>query len=104
MSWLLFKILTKYWPILANFPKKSVLQTKSIFTDLIVITGAARWINIWTQLDFKGGTLTYLFFNDLITVTYNGITKPASNPLLANEKGLFSSSVITDLRVISSKG
>ena len=43
-----------------------------------------------------------IFFNDLITVTCNGIAKPASNPL--NEKGLLSSNVIADLRVISNKG
>ena len=44
-----------------------------------------------------------IFFNDLITITYNGITKPVSDPLLINERALFSSSVMADLRVISDK-
>ena len=34
------KILTKYWPILSNFPKKSVILTKILLTDLIVNTGS----------------------------------------------------------------
>ena len=39
----------------------------------------------------------------LITVTYNGITKTVSDPLLTNERESFSSRVIADVRVISDK-
>ena len=61
MSWDFFKytdFYPKYWPILANFPKKSVLQTKSIFTDLIVITGIApilqteHWVDKQESIKF----------------------------------------------------
>ena len=60
--WLFGKIQTNYRPFLTIFLRKSVLQTKIIFTDQIVITALS---NHWRTFRIYIRTLRYLFFQSM---------------------------------------
>ena len=84
---------------------KDDLLEYSHYCDIIVysLTKIDSITNISFISFFTAANGDVIFFNDSITVTYNGIAKPGLDPFLTNERALFSSSVIADLRVISDK-